>query len=55
MHKRVQKATVPLLSFNTKSTTVAKRLILQVWKSSSTLDILSWQIGLSELAANGKE
>lgn len=43
-----------MLHFNTKGITVAKRLILQVWKSSSTLDMLSWQIGLSGLAANGK-
>lgn len=30
---------------------VAKRHALQVWKSLSTSDILSWQIGLSDLAA----
>lgn len=30
---------------------VAKQQTLQVWKSLSTPDILSWQIGLSDLAA----
>ena len=30
---------------------VAKQPTLQVWKSLSTPDILSWQIGLSDLAA----